>query len=98
MNNLLKIDVTCKEPLSVKGHTRDIVMIPFTGVVTGSGFTGKVIGEGVDTQKISTHGECFLSARYMLEGTDATGTPCRVFYREPGKQQDRFSSHDRYRQ
>ena len=89
-NNLLVIDVTCKDPVSVKGHMRDIVMIPFTGVATGSDFVGKVIGEGVDTQKISPDGKVFLSARYMLEGKDATGAPCRVFIENQGSGETGF--------
>ena len=50
---LITINVHCQESISVKGHTRDIVMIPFTGEASGPFFTGKVSGEGIDTQKIT---------------------------------------------
>lgn len=83
---LLQIDVTCTEPQVVDGHTRKIVMVPFTGTTSGKYFTGKVIGTGVDTQTFPKdkngnfiEGTCTLSARYILEGTDFTGTPCRIF-------------------
>ena len=86
---LLEIDVTCMEAVSVKGHTRGIVMIPFTGEASGPFFTGKVIGEGVDTQKI-VDGKCTLSARYMLEGQDVTGSSCRIFIENEGNDEIGF--------
>jgi len=76
---LLTINVRCLEPAEVHGHTRSVVMIPFTGTAEGGYFTGEVIGTGTDTQKISPGGECLLSARYMLEGTDSAGKRCRIF-------------------
>lgn len=75
---LLTIDVECKEALSVEGTSRSIVMVPFTGTAEGRDFSGKVIGEGVDTQTYTKDG-CRLSARYMLEGRDSSGAGCRIF-------------------
>ena len=75
---ILEIHVQCMEPLTVKGHNLDICMIPFSGRSDGPYFFGSVIGTGVDTQKI-TRGAVRLSARYILEGTDHTGAPCRLF-------------------
>ncbi len=75
----LVIRVLCDAPLDVKGRRLDIRMIPFTGVCEGPLFFGRVIGTAVDTQKIRKSGDMALSARYMLEGTDAGGAPCRVF-------------------
>ena len=34
---------------------------------------------GVDTQHVSADGSGTLSARYMLEGVDAQGAPCKIF-------------------
>lgn len=83
---LLQIDVKCIEPQVVDGHSRKIVMVPFTGTTSGKYFTGKVIGTGVDTQKYPKDsngnfidGAGTLSARYMLEGTDFKGNPCHIF-------------------
>lgn len=81
---LMEIRVTCYEPCSVSGAGRKIVMIPFGGEAYGEYFNGKVIGTGVDTQKIDREGKVFLSARYMLEGTDAAGNACRIFVENQG--------------
>lgn len=81
---ILEIEVTCLPPLSVRGHTLDVVMVPFTGKARGPYFSGRVVGTGVDTQKYQKDGTGFLSARYMLEGADAAGTPCRVFIENQG--------------
>ena len=76
---ILTVDVKCLETVCVTGHTKDIVMIPFTGDATGKYFSGSVAGTGTDTQKISKSGECVLSARYMLVGKDMTGAQCKRF-------------------
>ena len=81
---LMEIRVRILEPVSVEGKTRNIVMIPFTGEASGPYFTGNVIGTGVDTQKIDKDGKAVLSARYMLEGKDRGGNPCRVFIENQG--------------
>ena len=81
---LLEIQVNILESLQVKGGARDIVMIPFTGTAGGPWFTGKIIGSGVDTQKIGKDGKAALSARYMLEGTDKNGQNCRIFIENQG--------------
>ena len=75
----ITIYVNCSEPIEVKGHKQTIVMVPFTGTAEGSGFTGKVVGTGYDTQKILPDGTWLLSARYILEGTDSTGAYCKIF-------------------
>ena len=81
---LMEIKVTCEEPVSVSGAARKIVMIPFTAEASGPYFNGRTIGRGVDTQKIDAGGRAVLSARYMLEGTDANGYACRVFIENQG--------------
>ena len=81
---LLEIKVACDPALTVQGHTRDVVMIPFTGTASGPYFTGKIIGPGVDTQKVPKDGVPALSARYMLEGTDKAGNACRIFIENEG--------------
>ena len=81
---LLEIKVAIEEPLKVAGSEKTIVMIPFTAEASGPSFTGRVIGPGVDTQTIGQDGKAFLSARYMLEGTDAVGNSCRIFIQNQG--------------
>ena len=80
---LLEIHVICYEAVSVKGGKKDIVMVPFGGEAGGSLFHGRVIGTGVDTQTV-VNGKATLSARYMLEGTDAEGNPCRIYIENQG--------------
>ncbi len=77
--SVITIYVSCLEPLEVKGHKQTVMMVPFSGTAEGSGFTGKVVGTGYDTQKIMPDGTCLLSARYILEGTDSTGAYCKIF-------------------
>ena len=87
---LLEIRVRCEEALTVKGGSRDIVMIPFTGTASGPEFRGEILRGGVDTQKIGKDGSFLLSARYMLGGTDASGAACRIFIENQGNEQDGF--------
>lgn len=87
---ILTIQVECKEPSCVVGYKTDIVMIPFTAVASGRFFTGKTVGTGVDTQKITKGGEAFLSARYMLEGEDSAGNKCHVFIENQGNARDGY--------
>ena len=87
---LMEIRVRCLEALAVEGGIGKIVMIPFTAEAEGPYFTGKVIGPGVDTQKIGKDGKALLSARYMMEGTDAAGNACRVFVENQGTWEDGF--------
>ena len=75
---ILTVHVQCLEALTIKGHTKDIVMIPFSGTAESPYFSGRVAGTGTDTQRISG-GVCLLSARYILEGEDMTGAHCRIF-------------------
>ena len=87
---LTEIRVICREAISVRGQTRDIVMIPFDGEAEGPLFRGRVIGPGVDTQTVAKDGKAVLSARYMLEGTDADGERCRIFIENQGSWEDGF--------
>lgn len=54
-------------------------MLPFTGSCESPLFRGTILSGGVDTQVDSAPGEGTLSARYMLEGTDAEGKLCRLY-------------------
>ena len=77
---LLTVDVTCAGSIGVRGSETEVVMVPFTGKADGKYFSGETVGTGVDTQKfdLKTGGET-LSARYMLQGIDCEGCPCRIF-------------------
>lgn len=68
----------------IRTNTEAVVMIPFGGTVDGELFTGKVLPGGVDTQVVNAVGVRHMSARYMLEGNDHTGKPCRIYIENNG--------------
>jgi len=88
---LMEIRIECGDAVSVRGGENTIVMIPFTGSTDGPFFRGKTVGTGVDTQRIGKDGQALLSARYMLEGTDAEGRACRVFIENEGSERNGFT-------
>lgn len=63
----------------LKGSAGEVVMIPFSGTATGEIFNGKILPGGVDTQTVDQNGVRHMSARYMLEGYDKDGDPCRIY-------------------
>jgi len=73
----IKVFLTGKEEVS--GSSQHVVMLPFTGECSSPLFQGRILPGGVDTQRVEKDGRCFLSARYILEGTDKEGEPCRLF-------------------
>ena len=87
---LMEIRVECGEAVSVRGQETAVVMVPFTGTTEGPYFQGKTVGTGVDTQRIGEDGAARLSARYMLEGTDAAGNACRIYIENEGNGQEGF--------
>ena len=88
---LMEIRVECGEAVPVKGQETTVVMSPFTGTADGPYFRGGTVGTGVDTQRIGKDGRTLLSARYMLEGTDAAGNACRIFIENQGSWQEGFT-------
>ncbi len=56
---LLKIHVQCGEAVLVEGHTKDILMIPFSGKAEGPYFTGRILGEGMDVRRRGKTGKGF---------------------------------------
>ena len=53
-------------------------MLLFNGDAEGSGFKGKILPGGVDTQRQLKNDPLQLSARYILEGVDSAGKYCRL--------------------
>lgn len=60
-------------------------MLLFDGECTGDYFRGKILSGGVDTQRVDCSGKGTLSARYMLEGIDREGQPCKIFIENNAK-------------
>ncbi len=61
-----------------------VTMINFTGTCNTEHFQGKVLDGGVDTQRHFSPENTLLSARYMMEGVDGAGKPCKVFVQNEG--------------
>lgn len=59
-------------------------MLCFSATAEGKYFNGRSLGTGVDTQRGKIGGSLSLSARYMLEGKDIDGLPCRIFIENNG--------------
>ncbi len=83
---ILTIDVTTYDAYTTEGSSATVVMIPFSATASGC-FTGSTVADGVDTQYI-TPDSFSLSARYMLQGMDVSGSPCRLFIENNGSSMD----------
>ncbi len=86
MQKILTIHVLLEEILNLKGQKSSVCMIPFSGTAEGPYFQGRVLPHGVDTQRIFPDEKPRLSARYILEGTDFQGNPCRIFIENNGQE------------
>lgn len=86
MKEILTIQVCLEEIQDVKGQKFSARMIPFSGTAKGPYFQGKVLPHGVDTQRFLPGEKPRLSARYILEGQDYQGNPCRIFIENNGQE------------
>ena len=84
IKEVLTINVRITEVNEVKGHSGTARMILFDGDAHSEYFTGKILPGGVDTQKYLNKNSTMLSARYILEGTDSEGHPCKIFVENNG--------------
>ena len=69
---------------TVNGNGGSATMIHFMGRGECDNFNGNVVADSVDTRLKFPGMVESLSARYILEGTDATGNPCRVYVENNG--------------
>ena len=65
-------------------------MVLFDGECDCENFKGKVLPGGVDTQHYYAEGKGRISARYMLEGVDKEGNPCKIFIQNDGEHDSGF--------
>lgn len=86
LEELFTVHVQLENTITLNNDYGDsVVMIPFTGSVTGKYFEGSVLPGGIDTQIIGKHGDRHtMSARYMLEGKDFKGEPCKIYIENNG--------------
>lgn len=79
MEAVLIIDVFLDEVYEVHGKKGQASMLLFHGNSECKNFSGIILPGAVDTQKELKDEKRLLSARYILEGRDYTGTDCRIF-------------------
>ena len=85
MRELFKLEINVTEVVELGGEAVNARMILFEGDCNCPDvFVGRVLNGGVDTQ-ITKNGVTMLSARYMLEGVDCKGMPCRIFIENNGQ-------------
>lgn len=84
MQELLTIYVELQETHTLKSPEGQINMVLFGGRCESEHFTGQVLSGGVDTQTYLTGQPGRLSARYMLRGTAADGSPATLFIENNG--------------
>lgn len=78
------VDIAPGDVSAFRGPAGEVVMIPFTGRAEGPIFHGVVRPGAVDTQRVNLSGVRHMSARYLLEGEDSAGKPCRIFIENNG--------------
>ncbi len=84
MKEILRIDVTLDEVEKLQGAGGEVTMICFHGSFTCDFGSGRILPGGVDTQIQKKGKDKMLSARYILEGKDAQGSPFRIFVENNG--------------
>lgn len=80
----LTIKVILKDTYEVKTESSLARMVLFTGKCDCDNFKGKILEGAVDTQQMKSAKALSLSARYILEGVDKDGEPCRIFIENNG--------------
>ena len=85
---VLSIEVDLDETIEVKGSNGKATMIKFHGKSECDNFKGEILPGGIDTQKQIGGNALTLSARYILEGYDNTGTFCHIFIENNGSFED----------
>ena len=75
----IHVEIRNEDVSFLSGPAGSVVMIPFSGTVTGEIFNGKICPGGVDVQRTNLSKVRHMGARYMLEGTDNTGASCKIF-------------------
>jgi len=76
---LFTIYINCYDSHAAECDGVKYVQVLFDGEVKGPAFNGKILPGGVDTQTINSDGKGTLSARYIVSGTDESGTPCNMY-------------------
>lgn len=77
--HLFSVNVIIEDVHELKSAKGQINMIAFSGCIQSAFFCGAILPGACDTQKYMQGEKGQLSARYMLDGTDAEGTRTMLF-------------------
>lgn len=83
MRDILDIQIVFEKTVQIETEEKAVKLIYFSGSCETEYFSGTVLQGGIDTQILTGSGGT-VSARYVLEGTDAAGIPCRIFVENEG--------------
>lgn len=82
---VFKVKIFLDEIKEVRGTTRCGRMIFFHGKIDSALFKGEIVNAGVDFQ-LETKEHFMLSARYLLEGRDASGRSCSLLIQNEARE------------
>ncbi len=78
------VNVDLDECSVIKGMKEQVNFLRFHGTSESDFFCGNILTGGVDCQRQKENEPLQLSARYVMEGTDCTGSKCKVFIENNG--------------
>lgn len=84
MEEILRVYVKIEESFAVNGQKTNVNMLHFSGHAESKFFKGVILPHGIDLQRGAVDKPMNLSARYILEGEDYEGNPCRLFIENNG--------------
>lgn len=86
LEQVMVVHVRTEEAIHLNQENGDsVVMIPFSGYATGPWFEGEIEKGATDTQIISAdRSKHSLSARYIMNGKDHLGDPCKLYIENNG--------------
>lgn len=74
-----RVTVRREECSRLNCETGRVAIIPFDATVESDLFTGKTLPGAADVQVTNAAGIRHMCAKYMFEGVDYTGVPCKLF-------------------
>jgi len=81
---IFHITLTGSDVSHMETKSGSAVIIPFTGYVESELFSGRVLPGAADVQTVNATGVRHMCAKYMFEGTDSAGKPCKLFVENNG--------------
>lgn len=78
------IDIYGDKVSAMECEIGKVVIIPFGGEVKSELFTGHLLPGAADVQVTNAAGIRHMQAKYMFDGVDADGKPCKLFVNNNG--------------